>query len=267
MPSWPAAPRCECCRLFPIFRHDWADVLQRELQLGIGIHTGDGARRQHGQPPASQYGPRGTNVHLTSRVEAATKQLDCPLLVTEATARRLSNRFAAHRVCRARMPGFDRPIDLYSFMPAHPTTYINSPHGKRIAKRCNASNTVELKEAFDILATIDATLSEIPTLFLTRTIAARAFSRTHRRRSTDAGSESVRGVITARHKVACARQMWIEARRQARNLANPCSLCGLQSVQLARFARILALLLPRHFQKQLVARFHFRQAVAAEFVD
>src|SRR6185503_4621220 len=62
----------------------------------------------------TKYGPRGTNVNLTSRIEAATKQLGIPLLVTKATASRLSNCIVVHRVCRAQMPGFDEPIDLLS---------------------------------------------------------------------------------------------------------------------------------------------------------
>ncbi len=101
-------------KTLPDISADWADIIQRELQLGIGIHTGEAHVGNTGSRRRAKYGPRGTNVNLTSRVEAATKQVAVPLLATEATARQLSNRFAVHRVCRARMPGFDRPIDLYS---------------------------------------------------------------------------------------------------------------------------------------------------------
>ena len=96
----------------PAISDDWAEVLHRELQLGIGIHTGTAHVGNTGTRRRSKYGPRGTTVNLTSRVEAATKQFDLPLLVTDAAARRLSNRFATHRVCRARMPGLDRPVEL-----------------------------------------------------------------------------------------------------------------------------------------------------------
>jgi len=95
----------------PEISADWAHVIETELQLGIGVHTGMAHVGNTGSRHRTKYGPRGTNVNLTSRIEAATKQLGIPLLVTKATASRLSNCIVVHRVCRAQMPGFDEPID------------------------------------------------------------------------------------------------------------------------------------------------------------
>ncbi len=149
----------------PDVSHDWANVLQRDLQLGIGIHTGVAHVGNTGSRKRAKYGPRGTNVHLASRIEAATKQLKLPLLVTGETATRLSNRFAAHRVCRARITGFDRPIELY-------TLCLPSDDVHQLAAWQEYDNALrrfehgELNEAFNILAAIDANKTQVPTLFL-----------------------------------------------------------------------------------------------------
>ena len=52
---------------------DWAGVLDRELQLGVGIHTGVVHVGNAGSCRRMKYGPRGANVNLASRVESATK--------------------------------------------------------------------------------------------------------------------------------------------------------------------------------------------------
>ena len=73
---------------------DWADVLHKDLRLAIGIHSGVVQVGNAGSGRRTKYGPRGPNVHLASRAENATKELDVPLVVTQPVAERLSNRFA-----------------------------------------------------------------------------------------------------------------------------------------------------------------------------
>src|SRR5262249_2691096 len=102
----------------PSISNDWLGALPSDLQIGIGVHTGRVYVGNTGPSRRSKYGPRGTTVNLTSRVEAATKQFDLPLLVTGDAAKRLSNRFAAHRVCNACIPGLDRPVELYTMNPS-----------------------------------------------------------------------------------------------------------------------------------------------------
>jgi adenylate cyclase len=177
----------------PAISSDWADVLHRELRLGIGIHTGIAHVGNTGTRRRSKYGPRGTNVNLTSRVEAATKQFDLPLLVTGATAKRLSNRFATHRVCRARMPGIDQPIELFCVCPAA-SDAGSSTEWQAYHEALECFEHGSLQEAADHLATIDRAMCEIPSRFLAEHID-REQARQHRRRSTDTGNDNSRGVI------------------------------------------------------------------------
>ena len=97
---------------------EWADVLADDLRLGIGVHTGVAQVGNAGSSRRWKYGPRGANVHLASRVEAATKEVGMPVVVTRATASRLSNRLLSYRLCRAQMPGINEPVELYGIRPA-----------------------------------------------------------------------------------------------------------------------------------------------------
>lgn len=178
----------------PVISSDWLDVLHRELQLGIGVHTGCAHVGNTGTRRRSKYGPRGTTVNLTSRVEAATKQFDVPLLVTDATVKRLSNRFTTHRICRAQMRGFEQPLDLYGVCLASSDSNLSSAwQDYQDALRCFEHG--RLQEAADRLATIDPAIIEIPSRFLTEHLS-REPARQNRRRSTDRESDTSRGVIT-----------------------------------------------------------------------
>jgi adenylate cyclase len=178
----------------PAISSDWAEVLHRELQLGIGVHTGTAHVGNTGTRRRSKYGPRGTAVNLTSRVESATKQFDLPLLVTDAAARRLSNRFATHRVCSARMPGLSRPVELYAICPPS-SDERSSMAWRAYHEALQHFEQGRLQEAADQLATIDPAMSEIPSRFLAEHLS-RELARQNRRRSTDRGSDTSRGVIT-----------------------------------------------------------------------
>ncbi len=62
---------------------DWAGVLGRELQIGVGVNTGVVHVGNAGSSRRMKYGPRGANVNLASRVESATKAIGLPMIVTQ----------------------------------------------------------------------------------------------------------------------------------------------------------------------------------------
>ena len=184
----------------PAISGDWAEVLDRELQLGIGIHTGTAHVGNTGTRRRSKYGPRGTTVNLTSRIEAATKQFDLPLLVTTCQPTRLSNRFATHRVCRARMPGLDRPVELFAVCPAVERQKIIDG----VACYHDVLQDFEqghLQQAADCLAMIDPAIREVPVRFLAEHLS-RELARQNRRRSSDRGSDTSSRRHFAHRKVA-----------------------------------------------------------------
>jgi adenylate cyclase len=161
---------------------DWVHMTQSPFRLGVGVHTGTVQVGNAGSTLQQKYGPRGPNVHVTSRVEAATKEIGVPLLATQPTVKGLSNQFAASRVCRASLPGV-RPMDLYM---------LRSPLSEmRLTKAWNAYDNAlrhfeqgEFQEAASALAAIESPPAEIPVRFLSEQIE-RELGCAQRRRSTD----------------------------------------------------------------------------------
>ncbi len=101
----------------PAINVTWAERLGGLIRLGIGINTGFSQVGNAGSKRRLKYGPRGHAVNLTSRVEAATKVLGVPCLVTEATHYVLPAKYETRRVCRARLTGMIGPVDLYELSP------------------------------------------------------------------------------------------------------------------------------------------------------
>lgn len=175
---------------------DWVGLTQRDFQLGTGVHTGTVQLGNAGSTRQEKYGPRGPNVHVTSRVEAATKELGVPLLATQPTVQRLANRFAANRVCRASMPGV-RPMDLYALrstaeeMPVTQAWQVYEEALRRFEQG-------EFQEAASALATIESPPAGIPLRFLSEHIE-RELGCAQRRRSTDRPAQRY-GVIALEAK-------------------------------------------------------------------
>jgi adenylate cyclase len=104
--------------MLPALSDQWRERLGRELELGVGLHAGEVQVGNAGTRRRLKYGPRGSAVNVASRVQAATRPLDVPLLATNAVRRRLSTRFVTLKVCTAKLPGLEQPLDLFTVFPA-----------------------------------------------------------------------------------------------------------------------------------------------------
>lgn len=102
----------------PAISEQRRELLPMPLEMGIGVHSGLVQVGNAGTRQRMKYGPRGSAVNIASRVQSAAKRLDVPLLVTAAVRRRASTRLTALRVCTARLPGIEEPMELYTLFPA-----------------------------------------------------------------------------------------------------------------------------------------------------
>ena len=173
---------------------DWTAILPaaEQLRLGIGIHTGIVQVGNAGSRRRKKYGPRGANVHLAARVEAATKKLFQPLVVSGSTAKRLSNRIATFRICRAQLPGIEEPVDLYAVWPHSDAELPADCH--RYAMALAQFEAGKIETALEMLRQLDPTTSRLPIEFLAGYIE-RALGQTGRR-SCDPAPGPFRGVIS-----------------------------------------------------------------------
>jgi adenylate cyclase len=97
----------------PALSEAWRGKLDQPLLLGIGINTGPARVGNAGSSRRFSYSPLGHTVNLASRVEGATKYLGVPIVITGGTQQQLAGELVTRRLCRARLPGIDSPVDLY----------------------------------------------------------------------------------------------------------------------------------------------------------
>jgi adenylate cyclase len=173
---------------------DWIGLIQTELRLGIGVHTGTVQVGNAGSTRQMKYGPRGPSVHVASRVEAATKELRVPLIATQPTVDQLSSRFASNRICRARMPGVRQPMDLYAIRSSEGDARLPLAW-QFYDKALQHFEQGRIDDAAALLATIDRKLAEVPSRFLLEQVQ-RELGRQLRRRGTDKPIAHPGGVIS-----------------------------------------------------------------------
>jgi adenylate cyclase len=177
----------------PSITADWMGLIESELRLGIGVHTGLMQIGNAGSSRKAKSGPRGANVNLASRVEAATKELGVPFVATQPTVEQLSNRFAAHRICRAQMPGLPQPVDLYAVSSSQRDAQL-SQAWQLYDEALRQFEQGQFSEAADTLSTIETKIAEVPSQFLVERVQSE-LGRQQRRRSTDTPAAYPGGVI------------------------------------------------------------------------
>jgi adenylate cyclase len=143
----------------PAIADDWAGAIQADLRLGIGLHTGEVQVGNAGSARQMKYGPRGPNVHVASRVEAATKALRQPLIATTATVESLAELFSINRICRAQMPGLRQPTDLYAVRRMTNDAELAAAW-KHYDEALRHFEQGQMQDAADALAEIDSRIIE-----------------------------------------------------------------------------------------------------------
>ncbi len=81
-----------------------------EVQMGIGIHTGQVVVGNIGSPDRMKYGVVGSHVNLTSRIQSYTT--GGQILVSEATRREVGTILKIGKQLEVRAKGFEQPITL-----------------------------------------------------------------------------------------------------------------------------------------------------------
>lgn len=97
----------------PSLSEAWREKLGQPLMLGIGINTGPARVGNAGSSRRFSYSPLGHTVNLASRLEGVTKHLGIPIVITSGTQQQLEGALVTRRLCRARLPGIETPVDLY----------------------------------------------------------------------------------------------------------------------------------------------------------
>ena len=85
------------------------------LNYGIGVHVGDVMYGNIGSTTRLDFTVIGPAVNMASRLEALTKQLGKPVLLSSAFADLVKNDFDLERVGEYPVRGFNDPIELFAY--------------------------------------------------------------------------------------------------------------------------------------------------------
>jgi adenylate cyclase len=176
----------------PAVQKKWAHVLAEELRIGIGVHTGLAQVGNAGSSRRAKYGPRGANVNLTSRIEAAAKAIGVSAVVSRATASRLSNRLLTTRLCQVQLPGVETPIDLFGIRQSTTDEAVLSQLAD-YGRALEFFEQEQCEQAEESMTKVTSAAGSVPLEFLQSQIQ-KAIGLAKRRRSTD--EASVGPVIT-----------------------------------------------------------------------
>ena len=85
------------------------------LNYGIGVHVGDVMYGNIGSTSRLDFTVIGPAVNMASRLEALTKQVGRPVLLSRDFAELVARDFALERVGKYEVRGFSDPIELFAF--------------------------------------------------------------------------------------------------------------------------------------------------------
>jgi adenylate cyclase len=85
-----------------------------EVEMGIGIHTGQVVLGNIGSPERMKYGVVGSNVNLTSRIQACTT--GGQILVSETTRQELGSKLRIGKQMEVRAKGVEQPVVLFEVL-------------------------------------------------------------------------------------------------------------------------------------------------------
>lgn len=88
------------------------------LNYGIGVHVGDVMYGNIGSTSRLDFTVIGPAVNMASRLEALTKQIGKPVLLSRDFAELVTPEFELERVGQHAVRGFSEPIELFAFPPS-----------------------------------------------------------------------------------------------------------------------------------------------------
>lgn len=84
-----------------------------EIQIGIGLHTGEAIVGNIGCAEKMDYSIIGDTVNLASRIESMTKEYQTPILISESTKSRIGDHFTVEFVDSVKVKGREQVVNLY----------------------------------------------------------------------------------------------------------------------------------------------------------
>ena len=91
----------------------WTEIIGRPLKIGVGINSGEAVVGNIGSEIRSDLTAIGDTVNLGSRLEALTKELGVPMLISEYTAAELDGSIPLRALRQVKVQGREAAILVY----------------------------------------------------------------------------------------------------------------------------------------------------------
>jgi len=101
----------------------WAAEGRVQLDIGVGVNSGDMIAGNIGSSSIMSYTVIGDNVNLGSRLESLNKEYRTRIIISEATRARLSNSYEIRPLGGVIVKGKTRPVEIFEVTVPSPLTH------------------------------------------------------------------------------------------------------------------------------------------------
>ena len=102
----------------------WAEERRTQLDIGIGINSGDMIAGNIGSSAIMSYTVIGDNVNLGARLESLNKEYRTRIIISEATRGRLTRAFDLRPLGGVVVKGKTRPVDIFEVIVPSPVASV-----------------------------------------------------------------------------------------------------------------------------------------------